>query len=323
MPSARRLRRLASRRSRRRPAILATGLAATVIAAALTVSTPTSQAEAAGSAPSFALASYSTPIAAAAPDAAAAAAESVDAPSAADDAIAAAEAALSGAGAVTADISASGLDIGVADTTIETVELEAAVQELQRADSQPDLLVSDVSEVSALASDVDGQVAALRGSLDAAKERKAAEEAAEKARQEAEAAAAAAAAAAQRSSGGGGGGGSAVPVFATGGAVGGTSPADAQATARSMLAGYGWGDDQFGCLVSLWKKESGWNYQAHNSSSGAHGIPQALPGSKMASAGADWASNPATQIAWGLGYISGRYGSPCGAWGHSQSVGWY
>ena len=105
--------------------------------------------------------------------------------------------------------------------------------------------------------------------------------------------------------------------------MGGTSPADAQATARGMLAGYGWGDDQFGCLVSLWQKESGWNYQAYNRSSGAYGIPQALPGSKMGSAGADWQTNPATQIAWGLGYISGRYGTPCGAWGHSQSTGWY
>jgi hypothetical protein len=112
-------------------------------------------------------------------------------------------------------------------------------------------------------------------------------------------------------------------VYATGGTAGDNSPAGAQASARAMLGGYGWGDDQFGCLVSLWNKESGWNYQAHNRSSGAHGIPQALPGSKMASAGADWQTNAATQVAWGLGYIAGRYGSPCGAWSHSQSVGWY
>ena len=90
-----------------------------------------------------------------------------------------------------------------------------------------------------------------------------------------------------------------------------------------MLGGYGWGDDQFGCLVSLWNRESGWNSQAYNSSSGAFGIPQALPGSKMASAGADWQTNAATQISWGLGYIAGRYGNPCGAWSHSESVGWY
>jgi len=106
-------------------------------------------------------------------------------------------------------------------------------------------------------------------------------------------------------------------------AAGGTSAGEAQSIARGMLGGYGWGDDQFSCLVALWNKESGWNYQAYNASSGAYGIPQALPGSKMASAGADWQTNAATQISWGLGYISGRYGSPCGAWDHSQSVGWY
>jgi hypothetical protein len=90
-----------------------------------------------------------------------------------------------------------------------------------------------------------------------------------------------------------------------------------------MADNYGWGGDQFSCLVSLWNKESGWNYQAYNRSSGAFGIPQALPGNKMATAGADWQTSAATQIAWGLGYISGRYGTPCGAWSHSQSVGWY
>ena len=67
-------------------------------------------------------------------------------------------------------------------------------------------------------------------------------------------------------------------------------------------------------------RESGWNVYADNPSSSAYGIPQALPGSKMASAGADWATNPVTQIRWGLGYIQDRYGSPCGAWGHSQST---
>ena len=106
-------------------------------------------------------------------------------------------------------------------------------------------------------------------------------------------------------------------------AAAGTDAASAQAVARSMMSSYGWGDDQFTCLVNLWNRESNWNYRAQNSSSGAYGIPQALPGSKMVSAGSDWASNPATQITWGLGYISGRYGSPCGAWAHSESVGWY
>ncbi len=96
-----------------------------------------------------------------------------------------------------------------------------------------------------------------------------------------------------------------------------------RAIGQQLAAARGWTGDQWSCLNALWTKESGWNSNAHNASSGAHGIPQALPGSKMASAGSDWATNPATQITWGLGYISGRYGTPCGAWGHSQSVGWY
>ena len=100
-------------------------------------------------------------------------------------------------------------------------------------------------------------------------------------------------------------------------------PGTAQAMGKEMAAARGWGDDQFACLLSLWNKESGWRWNAENKSSGAYGIPQSLPGSKMASAGADWQTNPATQISWGLGYIAGRYGDPCGAWAHSQARGWY
>ncbi len=100
-------------------------------------------------------------------------------------------------------------------------------------------------------------------------------------------------------------------------------PGSAQAIAYDMVMARGWGDDEFSCLVALWNRESGWRVNAYNSGSGAYGIPQALPGSKMASAGDDWETNPATQISWGLGYIEGRYGTPCGAWGHSQSTGWY
>ncbi len=80
---------------------------------------------------------------------------------------------------------------------------------------------------------------------------------------------------------------------------------------------------QFPCLNKLWQKESGWNYKAENRSSGAYGIPQALPGTKMASTGADWKTNPATQIKWGLGYIKGRYNTPCDAWAHSEAKGFY
>lgn len=101
------------------------------------------------------------------------------------------------------------------------------------------------------------------------------------------------------------------------------SQGDPRDIARALLPQFGFSSDQFGCLDSLWMRESGWNPAAHNPSSGAHGIPQALPGSKMATAGADWATNPATQITWGLGYIRDRYGSPCGAWSHSESHGWY
>ncbi len=86
---------------------------------------------------------------------------------------------------------------------------------------------------------------------------------------------------------------------------------------------YGWGKKQRKSLVKLWNHESGWNHRAHNGSSGAHGIPQALPGSKMASAGKNWRSNPETQIKWGLSYIKARYGTPNGAWNAWQHKGWY
>ncbi len=96
-----------------------------------------------------------------------------------------------------------------------------------------------------------------------------------------------------------------------------------QQIAMGMLGSYGWSSSQFSCLDQLWNHESGWNPSAENPSSGAYGIPQALPGSKMASAGPDWQSNPATQIKWGLGYIKGLYGTPCGAWAHEEATGWY
>lgn len=103
----------------------------------------------------------------------------------------------------------------------------------------------------------------------------------------------------------------------------GTTAESAKAIAQAMMSSYGWDDSQFTCLVSLWERESNWNYRAQNSSSGAYGIPQALPGSKMGTVASDWATNPTTQITWGLGYIQGRYGTPCSAWAHSESVGWY
>ncbi|MCO5986958.1 lytic transglycosylase domain-containing protein [Actinoallomurus spadix] len=109
-----------------------------------------------------------------------------------------------------------------------------------------------------------------------------------------------------------------------GGSAGNPVPAsEAQRIAKQLLPSYGFDPStQFGCLVNLWNRESGWRVHAANPS-GAYGIPQALPGSKMASAGPDWQNNATTQIKWGLGYIKSRYGKPCGAWAHSQSTGWY
>jgi hypothetical protein len=96
-----------------------------------------------------------------------------------------------------------------------------------------------------------------------------------------------------------------------------------KAIARKMLKKRGMSDRQYRCLAKLWTKESNWNHRAYNSSSGAGGIPQALPASKMSSAGSDWRTNPKTQIKWGLRYIKGRYGTPCGAWAHFLSRNWY
>ena len=101
------------------------------------------------------------------------------------------------------------------------------------------------------------------------------------------------------------------------------SVADAQAIAKSLMPNYGFGNDQWGCLVNLWNYESGWRVNARNPSSGAYGIAQSLPASKYNSVGTDWLTNPTTQIEWGLGYIKGRYGNPCGAWSHEMAHNWY
>jgi len=108
-----------------------------------------------------------------------------------------------------------------------------------------------------------------------------------------------------------------VPAFVSAYAVG--SP---RAIAAAMVAQHGWGADQFDCLNSLWTKESNWRVNAANSS-GAYGIPQALPGSKMSTVANDWQTNPATQITWGLGYIVRTYATPCAAWAHSEADNWY
>jgi uncharacterized protein YabE (DUF348 family) len=99
-----------------------------------------------------------------------------------------------------------------------------------------------------------------------------------------------------------------------------SNPAGNVALGQQLAAARGWGSgDQWSCLYNLWQKESGWRTEAHNPS-GAHGIPQALPGSKM---GAGWQNDPVVQINWGLGYIAGRYGTPCNAYNIQRSKGWY
>jgi uncharacterized protein YabE (DUF348 family) len=101
------------------------------------------------------------------------------------------------------------------------------------------------------------------------------------------------------------------------------NPTEAQALGHQMMLGYGFGEDQWPCLYNLWMRESGWKTTAGNQSSGAYGIPQALPASKMAVVGPDYLTDAATQITRGLGYVKGRYGTPCGAWSSFQAKGWY
>jgi hypothetical protein len=116
----------------------------------------------------------------------------------------------------------------------------------------------------------------------------------------------------------GGGGGGVIYVTSTP-----PDPNTAQSIAYNMMASFGFSPaTYFGCLQDIWNRESGWRYDAENPS-GAYGIPQALPGSKMASAGADWQTNPATQIRWGLGYIKDIYGNPCNAWAFEEANGYY
>ena len=102
------------------------------------------------------------------------------------------------------------------------------------------------------------------------------------------------------------------------------SATGAKYVARTIMASeYSWGDDQYSCLNRLWTKESHWNYKAHNYRSGAHGIAQALPASKMDVVGTDWRTNPVTQIRWGLRYIDIRYETPCKAWAKFKRSHYY
>lgn len=101
------------------------------------------------------------------------------------------------------------------------------------------------------------------------------------------------------------------------------NPAQAKAFAKKAMGAFGWHSTQWPFLDMLWTSESGWRWDATNPNSGAYGIPQALPASKMATQGKNWQTNAAIQIIWGLKYIKQRYGSPQSAWAHEQAVGWY
>jgi len=102
------------------------------------------------------------------------------------------------------------------------------------------------------------------------------------------------------------------------------TPVGAKKVARSILMDeYGFSEKQYKCLNQLWTQESNWNYKSRNKSSGAHGIPQALPASKMNVVSTDWRTNPVTQIRWGLRYISIRYETPCKAWAKHKRSNWY
>jgi resuscitation-promoting factor RpfB len=101
------------------------------------------------------------------------------------------------------------------------------------------------------------------------------------------------------------------------------SAARSRSIARRMLRSFDWKRRQFKYLNQLWDRESGWNVFAQNPYSGAYGIPQALPPTKMATAGANWRTSARTQIRWGLGYIKGVYRSPRRAWAHELATGWY
>lgn len=213
--------------------------------------------------------------------------------------LAKAEDAAAAADALNEEVATSGLVLETDANPVDTERLHEDIEALDERSGMSAVVLSALTSRTAAETDeVTAATAQLRESLVAAREQKAAADAAQAAAEKAAADAAAALAAANTVDG-------------------------AKATARQLAADrYGWGADQFSCLDRLWDKESDWNYQAYNPS-GATGIPQALPGSKMASAGGDWQSNASTQIAWGLGYIDAVYGSPCGAWSHSQAVNWY
>ena len=220
--------------------------------------------------------------------------------------------------AARADAAALSAQADVAESERTRLAAEAAAA-AEAAEAAHDAAVARAAEQQAVLDTLYAQLASLRDrTVELERQYRIGEQAAqERAAREAAAAAAAAAAAGDGGGGGGAGDSGAPPP----GVV--VDRAGAKAYAASRLPSFGWGSDQFRCLDLLWTRESGWRADAYNASSGAYGIPQSLPGSKMASAGADWRTNAATQVNWGLGYIAARYGSPCGAWAHSEATNWY
>lgn len=211
----------------------------------------------------------------------------------------------------TADLAEGKVSTGNLDVQIALVEQSADMTPATARTLTDDLRAMTAS-VAAQVVSYDKEQARKAAAAKAAKIKAAKEAAARKAAAERKAAAAAKAARQSSSSG--------APASTGSVSSAGNSPSAARAYARNLMSSkYGWGGDQFSCLNSLWNRESGWRVHAANPS-GAYGIPQALPGSKM---GAGWQNSAQVQVSWGLGYIKSRYGTPCGAWGHSQSTGWY
>jgi hypothetical protein len=196
-----------------------------------------------------------------------------------------------------------------AEATASGTTLLADIPAGQQAQVQTASLTQQ-AETMAIAADAsakkDAEEAARKAAAETAvaKKAEAAERAKQEAKERAEAKAAASRSAVRDAS--------SFPVQAS------YTVAEVQAMARQIVPA-----DQFQCFSNIVERESSWNYRADNPTSDAYGLVQALPGSKMASAGADWATNPATQIKWGLGYMDGRYGSPCGAWNFWQANHWY
>jgi len=216
------------------------------------------------------------------------------------------------AGSDEADRSArAALPLGLPSTSAEAQSWIDEVPELEATLAQVAAAEAEAARVAAEAeaARVAAEAEAARVAAEAEAARVAAEE---QARQEAERQAEEAARAAEEQA--------AETEAADAGPV---DPGSNRALGQELMLSWGFAGDQWSCLDNLWQKESGWNHTADNPSSSAYGIPQALPGGKMDSAGSDWETNPATQITWGLGYIEGRYGTPCAAWSHSGANNWY